>query len=52
MRIMYENEILKPPKAVFPWIAEPEKAIQWQKNVKGFIKQLELEVLELKRICE
>jgi hypothetical protein len=35
MRIFYENEILKPPKIVFPWIANPEKAMQWQKNVKG-----------------
>jgi hypothetical protein len=35
MRILYENEILKPPEIVFPWIAEPEKAMQWQKNVKG-----------------
>jgi hypothetical protein len=35
MRITYTNEILKPPEVVFPWIAEPEKAMQWQKNVKG-----------------
>ena len=35
MRITYENEILKPPEIVFPWIAEPEKAMKWQKNVKG-----------------
>ena len=35
MRITYANEILKPPEFVFPWIAEPEKAMQWQKNVKG-----------------
>ncbi len=35
MRIKYENEILKPPEIVFPWIADPEKAMQWQKNVKG-----------------
>ncbi len=35
MRIIYENEILKPPEVVFPWIAEPHKAMQWQKNVKG-----------------
>jgi hypothetical protein len=35
MRISYENEILKPPEIVFPWIAEPEKAMKWQKNVKG-----------------
>ena len=35
MRIIYENEILKPPEVVFPWIAEPHKAMQWQMNVKG-----------------
>jgi len=35
MRITYENVILKPPEFVFPWIAESDKAMQWQKNVKG-----------------
>jgi hypothetical protein len=35
MRITCVNEILKPPEIVFPWIAEPDKAMQWQKNVKG-----------------
>ena len=35
MRITCVNEILKPPEFVFPWIAEPDKAMQWQKNVKG-----------------
>jgi hypothetical protein len=35
MRVTYASEILRPPEAVFPWIAEPEKAMQWQKNVKG-----------------
>ncbi len=35
MRIFYANEICKSPEAVFPWIAEPDKAMQWQKNVKG-----------------
>jgi uncharacterized protein YndB with AHSA1/START domain len=34
MRITYANEISKPPEFVFPWIAEPEKAMQWQPNVK------------------
>lgn len=28
-------EILKPPECIFPWIAEPEKAMQWQKSVKS-----------------
>ncbi len=35
MRIAYEDEIARPPEVVFPWIAEPEKAMKWQKNVKG-----------------
>ncbi len=34
MRIVYEDEILQPPEKVFPWIADPEKAMKWQKNVK------------------
>jgi hypothetical protein len=29
------DEICKTPEVVFPWIAEPGKAMQWQKNVKG-----------------
>lgn len=33
MRITYEDVIARPPKAVFPWIADPEKAMQWQKDV-------------------
>lgn len=35
MKIYYANIISSPPEVVFPWIAEPEKAMQWQKNVKG-----------------
>lgn len=35
MRIAYEDEIAKPAEVIFPWIAEPEKAMKWQKNVKG-----------------
>jgi len=35
MRIVYENVISQPPEIVFPWIAEPEKAMKWQKNVIG-----------------
>lgn len=35
MRITYANEICKSPEEVFPWIAEPNKAMQWQKNVKA-----------------
>ncbi|MBM3124125.1 MAG: hypothetical protein FJZ87_03515 [Chloroflexi bacterium] len=35
MRISYEHVISKPPEAVFPWIAEPDKAMTWQKDVKG-----------------
>jgi uncharacterized protein YndB with AHSA1/START domain len=34
MKIACERVIARPPEAVFPWIAEPEKAMQWQKNVK------------------
>jgi hypothetical protein len=35
MRIACENEIARPPEVVFPWIADPVKAVKWQKNVKG-----------------
>jgi hypothetical protein len=35
MKIKCEDEILLSPEKVFPWIAEPEKAMKWQKNVKG-----------------
>ena len=28
-------EILRSPEVVFPWIAEPKRAMKWQKNVKG-----------------
>ena len=34
MRIIFVDEISKPPVIVFPWIADPEKAMKWQKNVK------------------
>lgn len=35
MNIIYEDEIIAPIEKVFQYIAEPEKAMQWQKNVKG-----------------
>lgn len=35
MRVAHEDVISKPPEVVFPWIAQPEKAMKWQKNVKG-----------------
>jgi len=35
MRIVYEDEIIQLPEKVFPWIADPEKAMKWQKNVKS-----------------
>ncbi len=35
MRITYEKMISQPAEAIFPWIAEPQKAMRWQKNVKG-----------------
>ncbi len=34
MRIVYETVLSQPPEVVFPWIAEPRKAMKWQKNVK------------------
>jgi hypothetical protein len=34
MRVASKTEIFRPPEVVFPWIAEPEKAMKWQKNVK------------------
>ena len=35
MNIEHGIEISRPPEQVFPWIADPDKAMQWQKNVKG-----------------
>jgi uncharacterized protein YndB with AHSA1/START domain len=35
MRIGSEIEIARPPEAVFPWIADPGKAMQWQGDVEG-----------------
>lgn len=35
MRIICSTEIQKSPDHVFPWIEEPDRAMQWQKNVKG-----------------
>ncbi|MEJ2552345.1 MAG: SRPBCC family protein [Anaerolineales bacterium] len=35
MNIEHGVEISKPPELVFPWISDPDKAMQWQKNVKG-----------------
>ena len=26
---------MQPPEVVFPWIAEPEKAMEWQEDVRG-----------------
>ena len=34
MIIKHSSEIKKSPEYIFPWIAEPDKAIKWQKNVK------------------
>jgi uncharacterized protein YndB with AHSA1/START domain len=34
MRVSAEILIRKPPEKVFPWIAEPAKAAQWQPDVK------------------
>ena len=35
MRIGYSLEISDSPDTIFPWIADPSKAMRWQKNVKG-----------------
>ena len=35
MKIVFESEINQSPELVFPWIEDPEKAMRWQKNVKG-----------------
>ncbi len=35
MNIEHGIEISRPPEQVFPWIADPDKAMQWQKNVRG-----------------
>jgi hypothetical protein len=35
MKIALSIEIFRQPEEVFPWIAEPEKAMLWQKDVKG-----------------
>jgi hypothetical protein len=41
MNIEYSIEISKPANVVFPWIANPLKAVQWQSNIKSYeiIKQ-------------
>jgi uncharacterized membrane protein len=35
MKIAFEENIRKPAEIVFSWIADPEKAMKWQKNVKS-----------------
>jgi hypothetical protein len=35
MKFTYSVEISCIPEKIFPWISEPEKAINWQSNVKG-----------------
>ena len=35
MKIIHAVDISCKPEEVFPWIAEPEKAMRWQKGVKG-----------------
>lgn len=55
MRITYENEILKPADIVFPWIAEPEKAMKWQKDVKSgeiFVSRPEIVGTTFKEVVE
>ena len=36
MNVEISQEIHKPPVIVFPWIAEPEKANTWQKNIQSY----------------
>lgn len=33
MRLTLAIDISRPPAAVFPWIAEPEKAMRWQAGI-------------------
>jgi len=35
MEIALAVDIFRKPEEVFPWIAEPDKAMRWQKGVKG-----------------
>lgn len=35
MIVAAEIEISKTPQEVFPWIADPEMAMQWQQNIKS-----------------
>ena len=35
MKITLAVDIFCAPEGVFPWIAEPDKAMQWQKGVNG-----------------
>lgn len=34
MKLLSSVEILRPPEGIFPWIDNPSKAREWQKNVK------------------
>lgn len=35
MKISTSIDILASPNSIFPWIAQPDKAMLWQKDVKG-----------------
>ena len=35
MRMKVAIDILRRPEEVFPWIADPDKAMRWQENVTG-----------------
>lgn len=54
MRISTSIDISLKPKDVFPWVADPQKAMLWQKDVKEgeILKQAKAELEELKRLCE
>ena len=35
MKITTSIDILSKPENIFPWVAQPDKAMRWQKDVKG-----------------
>ncbi len=55
MKIVLAEDISCKPEKVFPWIAEPEKAMKWQKNVKSgeiLVKKPEVVGTTFKEILE
>ena len=35
MQFVIHTDIQSKPEDIFPWIAEPDKAMKWQKGIKG-----------------